>query len=271
MATAWQSLEEAALTLGISSRTLHRRLARGELQSRMDAGRREVLVVITNPQPAPEMMAAAQVADTPDDMTDTSATSSDHASYAADDYGSAIDSVSEEVQQTMLALHEDRLRRTDLAIMAYQQSVNVTAADARRAVARSRIAWGVAGGLTVMAFLAGTWATHSVTKAKAEVSHLSANVRQLSEAVDTKSRETKELQQESQVAKVAAARAEGELAAAKRQVEQLVAANQAAEARLSAHRVMADTSATATTQPTSGVAPATQPSVRSQPTTTTAQ
>src|SRR5688572_19832597 len=178
MATAWQSLEEAALTLGISSRTLHRRLARGELQSRMEDGRREVLVVIPEPEIPADVTATESVtADAAADTSDTSDTSADGDSYASDDYGHAIDTVSEEVQQTMLALHEDRLRRTDLAIMAYQQSVNVTAADARRAAARSRLAWGVAGGLTVAAFLAATWATHTVTKAKAEVSHLSASIR----------------------------------------------------------------------------------------------
>jgi outer membrane murein-binding lipoprotein Lpp len=182
----------------------------------------------------------------------------------------------------MLALHEDRIRRTDLAIMAYQQSVTVAAADARRAVTRSRVAWGMAGVLTVTLSLGGMWATHRLTQAGGQVSHLSDNVRQLSETVEVKTREIKELRQDAQTAKVAAARAEGELAAAKRQVEHLTEAQQAAAAaaaRLSP-QIAADTSEKPATQPSvvsvSGasaqlaggvpsVPAATQPSAATQP------
>ncbi|MEA2736450.1 MAG: hypothetical protein QOE14_2901, partial [Humisphaera sp.] len=207
MAEAWQTLEEAALTLGISSRTLARRLARGEFETRMENGRREVLVVIDQPDPSLERLAAAGRTRSAmaDDLADTaSVPPAEPFRASADDYGSTIDTAADEVQETMLALHEDRLRRTDLAIMAYQQSVNVAAAEARRAITRSRIAWGVAGGLTVMAFLGATWATHRVTNANAEVRHLSDNVRQLTDAVDAKIRETKDLRNDSQTAKVAA-------------------------------------------------------------------
>src|SRR5438876_4719159 len=101
MATAWQTLEEAALTLGISSRTLHRRMAKGEFESRMESGRREVLTTIGEPLVAGGSQHTAV----------TSATSdiSAPAEMSADAHLSA------NVQHTMLALHEDRIRRTDLA------------------------------------------------------------------------------------------------------------------------------------------------------------
>src|SRR5438067_104752 len=105
MATAWQTLEEAALTLGISSRTLHRRMAKGEFQTRLEAGRREVLITIGESPLSPP--------------SDASATS------AAQELPAVA--VSEDIQHSILALHEDRIRRTDLAIMAYQQSVNTSA------------------------------------------------------------------------------------------------------------------------------------------------
>ena len=255
MAEAWQTLEEAALTLGISSRTLHRRLARGEFQTRMENGRREVLVVIEERDPSLDRLAAAgrnAVPQAAADMTDTSVSATDtDATPALDsDYGRTIENAADEVQQTMLALHEDRIRRTDLAIMAYQQSVTVAAAEARRAVSRSRVAWSVVGVATVALFLGATWATHRLTRATAEVSHLSDSVRQLTDTVDVKSLEIKELRADSQTAKVSAARAEGELAAAKRQVDQLLQDRQLADARLSAHVTLADASAGgATTQP----------------------
>jgi hypothetical protein len=104
-----------------------------------------------------------------------------------------------------------------------------------------------------------------VTQATAEVSHLSDNVRQLTDTVGAKSREIKELTQDSQSAKVSAARAEGELAAAKRQVDQLLQDRQVAEARLSAHVTPAAVAVTlAATQPAVSVsasAAATQPAL----------
>src|SRR5437867_11212754 len=97
MATAWQTLEEAALTLGISSRTLHRRMARGEFHTRLENGRREVLVTVSVP-PSPQA------------MSDTSATSY-HESDRSDTDGQSIEQMSDNVQHTVLALHEARIRR----------------------------------------------------------------------------------------------------------------------------------------------------------------
>jgi outer membrane murein-binding lipoprotein Lpp len=285
MAEAWQTLEEAALTLGISSRTLHRRLARGEFQTRMANGRREVLVIVEPRDPSLDRLAAAGNRAAPSahasaaasDTTDTPA-DADVNTFSNEDYNDGIDGPADQVQQTMLALHEDRIRRTDLAIMAYQQSVTVAAADARRAITRSRVAWGMAALLTVTLSLGGMWATHRLTQASGQVSHLSDNVRQLSEAVEVKTGEINELRQDAQTAKVAAARAEGELAAAKRQVEQLTEAQQAAAtaaARLSA-QVTSDTSEKPATQPSvvsinganaqlAGGAATSQPSATTQP------
>src|SRR5205814_1070874 len=210
MASAWQTLEEAALTLGISSRTLHRRLARGEFETRLENGRREVLVVI----PEPVTDGADMSAEPATEVTDTSATYETPAD-ASDMSGTPVAELSDEIQTTMLALHEDRIRRTDLAIMAYQQSVNVTAADARRAHRKARIAWSLAGGAAAAMFVAVVWATHSVTRANAQVDQLSSVVRQLSDTADTRSRETEQLRKDAQEARVAAARVEGELSAAR--------------------------------------------------------
>ena len=64
MAYAWQSVEEAAVTLGVSSRTLHRRISKGEVETRLEDGRREVLVCLPDPEP--------EVADQTQGMTDDS-------------------------------------------------------------------------------------------------------------------------------------------------------------------------------------------------------
>src|SRR6476620_2084504 len=104
MAEAWQTLEEAALTLGISSRTLHRRLARGEFQTRMENGRREVLVVIGERDPSLDRLAMAgqrRVSQGVADASDTSASiaNTTTTAYPAEEYGHAIDGAAEEVQQ----------------------------------------------------------------------------------------------------------------------------------------------------------------------------
>jgi outer membrane murein-binding lipoprotein Lpp len=143
----------------------------------------------------------------------------------------------------MLMLHEDRLRRTDLAIMAYQQSVNVSAAAARRATFNSRFAWSTAGGLAVILFVGITWATHHLTRAEAQVDQLNTQVRQLSDTAATKTRELDTLRADAESARVAAARAEGELSAAKSQMQSL--AEQSKHVEVSQSRI----SAAPTTQP----------------------
>jgi hypothetical protein len=253
MATAWQTVEEAALTLGISSRTLHRRMSRSEFETRLENGRREVLVVIPEMEPIvpPHWQnMGSRAADARNDVTDTS-----------DAPDAAPDGVSDEVQESMLALHEDRLRRTDLAIMAYQQSVTVTAADARRAHRATRVAWSVAGGIIVSTFLAATWATHTVTRAHAEAEQLSGAVRQLSATAETKTREAEDLRTRAEDARVAAARIEGELTAAKNRIDQLVA-DRAVEARF----LTGPTTAPSASAPG---AQSTQPAVAAVPTVRT--
>src|SRR3954447_15933014 len=49
MAYEWQSVEEAAVTLGVSTRTLHRRISKGEVETRLQDGRREVMVCLPEP------------------------------------------------------------------------------------------------------------------------------------------------------------------------------------------------------------------------------
>jgi hypothetical protein len=252
MATAWQTLEEAALTLGISSRTLHRRLARGEFETRMEHGRREVLISITEP----EMSDVSAVLNAATDTSDNA--------EEFDETGSTDDNqeMTADVGSTMLALHEDRIRRTDLAIMAYQQSVNVTAADARRTHRNARIAWSTAGALAAIAFVAAIWSTHTVTKAQAEVGHLNGVVRQLSDASDSKSRDLDKARTDAETARLAAAKIEGQLEAARTRIDQLTTEQAALQSKVAAQQV-----ATAPILASSVTIPATQPAT-TQPLTT---
>jgi C4-dicarboxylate-specific signal transduction histidine kinase len=201
MASAWQTLEEAALTLGISSRTLHRRITRNEVETRLNNGRREVLVEIPDP-PEPQEMQQADAHPQP-----TPVSVSHEESPQADN-----------VRQTMLALSEDRIRRTDLAIMAYQQSVNVVAADARRTRNSARLAWSLTGTMIVALFLCITWATHRLTAAEGQVQRLSDQVETLSASAQQREAEATALRQQAASATVSAAKTEGELSATQKEL-----------------------------------------------------
>ena len=194
MAQAWQSVEEAAVTLGVSTRTLHRRITRGELPSRLENNRREVLVEVPDPQPVADARAEEETFEAETvNVSQPADTAQDHTN-------------------TMLALHEDRLRRTDLAILAYQQSVTTATTDARRSRLTSRFAWGTAGTLIVILFVVGVWSTHRLTAAQAEVEHVRTELESVTTDAQQKEAELARLRQESETAKLAAARAEGELA-----------------------------------------------------------
>lgn len=54
MPDVWQTIEQAAVTLGLSVRTVNRHITGGKLQSRLFEGRREVLVPLPEPVRAPE-------------------------------------------------------------------------------------------------------------------------------------------------------------------------------------------------------------------------
>lgn len=249
MTADWQTLEQAALTLGISSRTLHRRIVKGEFQTRLEAGRREVLVM------APDAPATASA--DPSAGTSVSYDTGD-SSFSASD--SRLSDNAGNVSHPVLALHEDRLRRTDLAILAYQQSVAAQAMDVRSAHRSLRFAWSLAAAAIIGVFIIGIWTTHSVTEAQADNSHLTDTVRQLSDTAKANARQADNWHQQADTASVNAARAQGELSAAKEQITQLTRAQATMQARfVIAPEVASDMSAKRVS--------ATQPSKLSKATT----
>src|SRR3954464_6806379 len=106
MAYAWQSVEEAAVTLGISTRTLHRRISKGEVETRLENGRREVLVCL----PDEEIEFEPDTADVTDTVTiPTPSTSAAMAQEQGQQGGSAIILAEKEIQ-----LANEKVRRTEL-------------------------------------------------------------------------------------------------------------------------------------------------------------
>jgi chromosome segregation ATPase len=130
--------------------------------------------------------------------------------------------------------------------------------NARRAAVSSRVAWGTAGGLAAILFVCVTWATHNVTKAQADVQNLTGQVKQLSSTTDLQAKEADRLRLNVEIARVASARAEGELVAAKTQVDQL--SHEVETVKAEAVKLQA-----VAAKASDVVRPATQPAAATQP------
>ncbi len=251
MAYEWQSIEEAASTLGISSRTLHRRISRNDVETRLEAGRREVLVCLPD---EPEPAAMPQPAEITGEPTySTAPTDPDRQRQTSDTFASAspigqgADGFSKDTapagttaavsataspaqhkpevdRSHALALSEDRLRRADLAMSAFQRQINSAEQDLRRARNHSAVAWSCVGILIITAFIGITSVTHKIARAQADSDFLvrqmhDMNDRQMSDAeraqaeLDRASAEIDRQRQTAESAKIRAASAEGELKA----------------------------------------------------------
>lgn len=230
MADMWQTIEEAALTLRISTRTLHRRISKGEFQTRMNANRREILVPLPEP-PAHPVHAGEDVTDTStgsfnrtEHVAATSASPVETTDGVVDENSGALTLISEQ----SLALMEDRLHRTDLALSAFRQSAMLTAGEMRRARRSAAIAWSMVGVLGVLIVIATAWTTGRVTEAQGQVQHLSGKIKDLADTADkagqvadTARRETDKLRQELVETKVTAARLDGQLQTAQQNLAEV--------------------------------------------------
>jgi len=197
MAYEWQTIEQASLTLGISTRTLHRRITKGDLETRLENGRREVLVCLPEETDQPAIP--------PGPSADEEAELVGQAASASPDPGLNLD--------RHLALADDRIRRADLALSAFQHSLTIVENEARRVRTAAHAAWAFVGVLIAGALIVTVWATHNVTRARANTEQLVGQVKTLSDTVQTREQQVEHLRQETETARLTAARAEGELKA----------------------------------------------------------
>ena len=163
MSYVWQTVEQAAVTLGISTRTIARRIAKGELESRLNSGRREAYICL------PE--SASNVETIEGELTGNDAPQY-HAEYeqtvrhtvAASSVGGADVETS-----TALILAEDRARRAEMAISVIQQSTAIVRDEVRVARTGARWAWGTVAALSAGVMVAVGWTTANVTRAQQQL------------------------------------------------------------------------------------------------------
>jgi len=135
VAYAWLSVEEAAVTLGVSTRTLHRRISKVEVETRLENGRREVLVCLPDPEP--------EVGEEPADASDSVTIPTPYTSAAMSGGGGTSDSHTAIVlAEKDVALANEKVRRTELALAAFQHTSTLLQQEASgrafRRVARGR-------------------------------------------------------------------------------------------------------------------------------------
>jgi len=140
MSFAWQTVEQAAVTLGISTRTIARRIAKGELDSRLSNGRREVYIPVpqgAQNQAKPQYSGEAIEADfTESDVQPEPSYEQTvrHTVSAASTHNGDVET------STALILAEDRARRAEMAITVYGDCPR------RSAAGTGRSALGLGGG-----------------------------------------------------------------------------------------------------------------------------
>lgn len=189
MSDNWMTIEHAAVTLGLSVRTITRHINAGKLQSRLTDGRREVLIESVSIPGAVTPLAT-------------------HESVLSDNE-SPVD------YETILALADNAADKAELAVSAFQTLAR--SADERIASTRrlSYVAWSLVALLTSGAAVSVAWASHRVTRASVEHEHLQMQVQTATAAADNANDECDDLRRMLLAAKEDAARAEGKLAAYK--------------------------------------------------------
>ncbi len=190
MVNEWLSVEAAALRLGISSRSVARRVQNGQLESRVDAnGRRTVLICL--PAPAqPAAAPAAPVIEAPAARTSVASDGAVEPSQARELAQQAMTVVIRSHEQTMLAAREEML--------AARQS--------------SRRAWAAVAVLVLGASITVGIVTHHLTEAAALVNQSQQRVVQAQDQIDRLTAERDRLRDQVVQAKVQEAQAQGQLA-----------------------------------------------------------
>jgi hypothetical protein len=199
----WITIEQAAVALGLSVRTVNRHINAGKLQSRLTEGRREVLLDEAAPIPtaAGHVGQAAFTADLTGEFLAADANAISNHDTAAIDC------------ETVLALADNAADKAELAVSAYQTLARNADERVRTTRRLSYAAWSLVGGLAVVAIVSVGWTTRQLTRAAVENQHLQEQVTQATAAAEGMDEECDVLRRALIEAREEAARTEGRLAA----------------------------------------------------------
>jgi hypothetical protein len=236
MVYTWQTVELAAVTLKISTRTIARRIAKGELDSRLTNGRREVYICLPDSGPSVETLEGELTGnDAPGYHADYEQTVR-HTVAATSAPGADVET------STALILAEDRARRAEMAISVIQQSTAIVRDEVRTARTSSRWAWGTVAALAAGVVVAVGWTTSNVTRSQQQAESMREKVALASEQTEQLTREQQQLRADLERARLSAARSEGQLVEVRQEAEQ---------ARAQLARAVIEKEKTPTTRPAS--------------------
>lgn len=182
----WITIEQAAVMLGLSVRTVNRHIAAGKLQSRLQDGRREVLIEDTPAVGNIEQSAGAVNAVTADPSVD---------------------------YETVLALADNAADKAELAVSAYQALARTADERINHTRRLSYVAWSLVGVMVVISMGAIGWTTSKLTRTAVETEHLKRQVNFQTLQADAAVGECNDLRRALIEARAEAARSEGQLTA----------------------------------------------------------
>jgi hypothetical protein len=237
MADTWLTIEQAAVALGLSVRTVNRHIVAGKLPSRLQDGRREVLVQ-TTPDKADAVSAASRTLDdspfgavlspfASDAPSVTGPAIAGHATVTITPPSSPSSQTSDRMSdrtadhsqqsgidaETVLALADNANEKAELAVSAYQALARATDVQFQHVRRSARLAWGSVAVMAAAVSVAVGWTTHHLTRARVQTEFLQQVVQSKSAAADTLSAEREGLRAELSAARETAARAEGKASA----------------------------------------------------------
>jgi hypothetical protein len=293
MSDIWQTIEQAAVTLGLSVRTVNRHITAGKLESRLFEGRREVRIpasanfgtsapgpAATNGRVSAEPSVAADTAAEARDPTTASASangfSSENESSPTESEAFAssprqrvtADSWSDRPMDTntFLALADSLDDKATLAVAAYQTLARTAETQVQSLRKAALGAWAVVGVMAVGIIVAVGWGTYRLTTAETTANFLRDKVNEKDQQIQTQAagRDT-ELQRiaaERDATREDLSKMRDEKIRlderAKMLAEQAKAANERAQ---QAAFVLGQAQTRPTTQPLSATSPGTQPTV----------
>lgn len=223
MAETWQTIEQAAVVLGLSVRTVNRHISAGKLPSRLTDGRREVLVNLpdappdpggVSPDDAPQSNAQRPWTDNPSANGQTRPTTG----TTPPNPGATFD------PETVLALADNAAEKAEMAVAAYQALARVADNQAQTVRRNARIAWATVGVMAAGVTIAVGWTSHQLTRSSGEIDRVQTEVGKLTtqvaeitterEALRTQLSTTeRELRAETAAARELAAETKGRLSA----------------------------------------------------------
>ena len=217
MADSWQTIEQAAVSLRLSVRTVNRHMAAGKLQSRLNAdGRREVLVSLpdTAPDASPSPFSDTLATDTPAEVSDN--TQPTISTSPPSNSGGSLD------PETVLALADSAAQKADMAVTAYQTLARLADTQVRQVRRQARLAWAAVALMAAGVTIAVGWTTHRLTRANADADHLATRLGQLQDQAIDHAQVVRQQSASFETERAAAAAAQSELraelAAAREQV-----------------------------------------------------